>query len=480
MDNDDEDADVLIVGARCAGSALAMHLLRKKKTARVIVVDSCSMPSDQPISTHFIGCYGMRELDLLGLGDKVRKIAPPVPNFINAVDGKPIVLPFPPEGQGSCIRRSDLDPMLVEAARAAGADVRLRTKVVALSKNPDGRVVGAVVQDAQTKKKTTIRAPLVVGADGRHSFVAKAVNATEYDGYNTERAFYWAYFKRPESYSTNPNYQGGAAITWFNREIYFVFPTNTDQLLIGCGFPKTELSSWRGRQRETLLERLRANDFIAPLAKGDPIDDELHGIRGVLDMRFYFRQAAGPGWALVGDAGLHKDPAPGLGISDAFRDAHALADAIDEGTDEALTAYWRQRDVASHELFHFAKDLGDLDYNTAFTRLLFKKAGEHAWVRDSIVKLHTRELEPSTAFSFKHIVKWTVGALLRGNFAVLPPFLKAGKRGRDVAKAKAVRLRLAADAAELAMRAKKGSIHGGKRGQPSVQSEHGCESNPPA
>jgi hypothetical protein len=175
----------------------------------------------------------------------------------------------------------------------------------------------------------------------------------------------------------------------------------------------------------------------------------------VLDLRFYFRQAAGPGWALVGDAGLHKDPAPGLGISDAFRDAHALADAIDEGTDEALTAYWRQRDVASHELFHFAKDLGDVAYNSALTRLVFRKIGEYEWTRENVVKIHMRTIEPSAAFPLKYIVKWTLGGLLRGRIDLVRPFLRAGKRGAEVQKAKKLRVKLAEEATARAAEARK-------------------------
>ena len=63
----------------------------------------------------------------------------------------------------------------------------------------------------------------------------------------------------------------------------------------------------------------------------------------------FFRRPYGPGWALVGDAGYHKDPILAQGISDAFRDAELLAEAIDAGfagrapLDEALAAYERQR-----------------------------------------------------------------------------------------------------------------------------------------
>ena len=69
------------------------------------------------------------------------------------------------------------------------------------------------------------------------------------------------------------------------------------------------------------------------------------------------RRAYGPGWALVGDAGYHRDPVTGHGLSDAYRDAELLAVALDEAlrgdTDEetALAGYERQRDAALREVF---------------------------------------------------------------------------------------------------------------------------------
>jgi flavin-dependent dehydrogenase len=86
---------------------------------------------------------------------------------------------------------------------------------------------------------------------------------------------------------------------------------------------------------------------------------------GVVKFECFFREAAGPGWALVGDAGHFKDPAPGQGISDAFRQSEALAavigGAIDvsDGTldrDVAAWARWRDQDAKEH--YWLAADFG--------------------------------------------------------------------------------------------------------------------------
>jgi flavin-dependent dehydrogenase len=86
---------------------------------------------------------------------------------------------------------------------------------------------------------------------------------------------------------------------------------------------------------------------------------------GVLKFECFFRESAGPGWALVGDAGHFKDPAPGQGISDAFRQAEALAPVILGAINDSAAALdaamkdwarWRDRDAAEH--YWLATDFG--------------------------------------------------------------------------------------------------------------------------
>src|SRR5688572_7654632 len=156
--------DVLVVGARCAGATLANFLARKGK--RTLLVDMDDMPSDQPMSTHFIGPFGMSVLDELGVGDKVRAFAPPVPCFLNGIEDTVVCIEFPDSSRGSCPRRIDLDPLLVEEARGAGAEVELRTKLVDLCRE-DGRVIGGILE--RDGRREEVRCAVVVGADGRHS-----------------------------------------------------------------------------------------------------------------------------------------------------------------------------------------------------------------------------------------------------------------------------------------------------------------------
>jgi flavin-dependent dehydrogenase len=436
--------DVLVVGARCAGATLGIFLARKGK--RVLVVDMDDMPSDQPMSTHFIGVHGMSILDELGIASKVHAFSPPVPRFINGVEDAVACIDFAEGRRGTCPRRTELDALLVDEARAAGAEVALKTKLVELCRE-GGRVVGAIVErDGQREE---VRCSVVVGADGRHSKVADLVGAKEYKGYDTPRGAYWAYWKRPTWYSDDPRYRGAAAILHVGDEFRLIFPTNTDQLLIGIAFPIEKVDEWKGRQREVYIERLRAWKFTAPLTEGEPLSKVIGFVKG----RFFFREATGPGWALVGDAGLFKDPSPGLGITDAFRDAKALSTALVAGTDEALVKYWRERDVASLELFEFAKNMGMPGYNNPLNHVVFEQLAKRPDLRARIVKVQERSISPFAAFTLRQIVGWTLREVLRGRLGIVRPFLDAGKRGKEIAKELEAWKELAREAAVSAARA---------------------------
>ncbi len=96
--------------------------------------------------------------------------------------------------------------------------------------------------------------------------------------------------------------------------------------------------------------RVRAGRVTAPL-------------RGTADLPNYRRQPHGPGWALVGDAGYHRDPITGHGITDAFRDAELLATAIDDSLRDAtveraaMASYQETRDAMAREVFDLTRAL---------------------------------------------------------------------------------------------------------------------------
>ncbi len=154
---------------------------------------------------------------------------------------------------------------------------------------------------------------------------------------------------------------------------------------------------------------------------------------------WYFREPVGPGWALVGDAGLHKDPTPGYGITDALRDAKALGRAILDGREAAMEVYWRRRDVESLPFYENALLMGALDYDNPLNELILSKASESPAMVDRLRLTFERKLSPFDAIPAWRVLAWAGGALVRGKTEILPHLATAMRRNARVQKELAIR-----------------------------------------
>ena len=180
------DADVVVVGARCAGSPLAALLAARG--LKVVVVDRARLPSDTA-STHVVQPRGASVLGRLGVLDALLAAAPPLTAFTLVNEDVRIDTAIPADmGPTLCVRRVTLDIALADAAARAGADVRTGVTVRGVLRR-GGRVVG-VDTDAGP-----ITADLVVGADGRKSVIARSVGAFEYATLPAGRMPIWGYFE---------------------------------------------------------------------------------------------------------------------------------------------------------------------------------------------------------------------------------------------------------------------------------------------
>jgi menaquinone-9 beta-reductase len=425
--------DCIIVGARCAGAALATHLARAGQ--KVLVLDAQKMPSDQPFSTHAIQPKGLDYLDELGVAEGVRRRTPQVKHARMVVNGHPLDIPL--QGRDMrCPRRLTLDPLLQEAAASSGAELRDASTVVDLVRERD-RVVGVRVRRGKTTEE--LRAPWVVGADGRHSLVARKVAASEYHVTEAARGGYWNYWRAPRRWHEDARWPFQTAILIDGQEARFAFETDDDHLIIGALAPPSEVKRWAPAPQDALERALARHPLTGPLIEeqspvGRPV--------GLIKARFFFRQAAGAGWALVGDAGLHKDPTPGLGITDALRDAKSLARAILDGRDVALERYWRQRDVDSVPLYFNASDMGALEYANPFTELVYQRANAAPEIKQRMRAVFDRELSPYDMIPAGSVVTWTLGALLRGRFEILPHFIRGARRRAALDREMALRREL--------------------------------------
>ncbi len=334
--------DVIVVGARCAGSPLAMLLARQGY--RVLLVDRGSFPSDT-VRGHFIQPPGVAALRRWGLLEQVvASGCPPIRAMIS--DLGDFALPIPIKTAdgldgGYAPRRFVLDAILVESAVAAGAELREHFTVRELLWEA-GRVVG-VRGRAQGGAEVNERARFVVGADGGHSIVAREAQAPVYRPHPVLTFSYWSYFSdvcltdaelliRPQSC------------------MFICAPTNARLSAIVLQAPVAGFQEFR-----TDIERnfFRAIDQVPSLAERVRPEHRQERWLGSAHLPNFFRRPYGPGWALVGDAGYTKDPFTALGISDAFRDAELLANSFDDvftgvtKDETAFANYERQRNAAS-------------------------------------------------------------------------------------------------------------------------------------
>ena len=358
--------DAIIVGARCAGSPTAMLLARKGY--KVLLVDRATFPSDT-MSTHHIQRHGVERVARWGLLDRLLAIGGPrITKW--TFDVGPFALSGNPTPAGDidfdvCPRRTVLDKMLVDAAAEAGAEVREDCSVTDLLQDERG-VYGIVGQSASGRRHTE-RARIVIGADGRNSLVAKSVGAPEY---HTRASLTCGFY----SYWSGIDLEG---VELYPREGNAVVAeeTNDGLVYIAAGWHRGEFERVRGNLDACMRAAIQA---CAPsLAERMADAVRVAPFKGTADFRFFFRRPFGPGWALVGDAGYHRDAVTGQGIADAFRGADLQATAIDAGfrgcapLETALAGHQSERDEAVMPMYEFTYELAKLEPPTAEQQQLF-------------------------------------------------------------------------------------------------------------
>jgi flavin-dependent dehydrogenase len=216
-------------------------------------------------------------------------------------------------------RRTALDKILVEQAVAAG--VELRDRFVVEDFLQDGeRVTGIRGRDLRTGQRFEEQAQIVVGADGRHSRLAQAVQAPVYDALPPVTCYYFSYWRDVPLAHLELH---------VGRDfVIFAFPTNDNLLAVFISWPVARFPEIRADIETHFMATL---DQVPELAVQVRAGQRTERFYGTADLPNFFRKPYGPGWALVGDAGHHKDPFLALGVADALRDAELVAQAVHDG-----------------------------------------------------------------------------------------------------------------------------------------------------
>jgi flavin-dependent dehydrogenase len=384
------DYDVIVVGARCAGSPTAMLLARKGY--RVLVVDKATFPSDT-ISTHLIHAPGVAALARWGLLERVVATGcPPIGNYVFdfgafALSGSP--------GTAYGPRRTVLDKLLVEAASEAGAEVREGFTVTELLAEDD-RITG-IRGRGKNGQSVTDRARVVVGADGLHSVVAKATRPERYH-------------EKPERLAGYYTYWSGLPMDGFETYVrplrgMAAWPTNDDLTLVIAGWPYAEFDANRQDIEGNYLKTIALAPALADRVRAAKREDRFVGMA----VPNYFRKPFGPGWALVGDAGYIKDFITAQGISDAFRDAELCVGALDESFsgsrpfDAAMSDYQSTRDAHVLPMYEFTTQLAKLEPPPPDLQHLLGAAHGNQEAMDEFARVNAGVTSPAEFFSEENV-----------------------------------------------------------------------------
>jgi 2-polyprenyl-6-methoxyphenol hydroxylase-like FAD-dependent oxidoreductase len=395
--------DAIVVGARCAGAPTAMLLARKGYD--VLAVDRATFPSDT-ISTHLVHPPGIASLRRWGLLDRVTSTGcPPIDTY--AFDLGPFTISGAPGTADAPFayapRRTVLDKLLVDAASEAGVEVREAFTVEDVVIE-DGGVTG-VRGHGRGGRPVTERARVVIGADGRHSRVARAVRPEQYHDKPPILAGYYSYWSglpmngRFETYD-RPD-RGFAA-----------WPTNDDLTLVVGGWPVAEFEANKHDVEGNWLRMLDLVPEFAERVRGATREERFVGTF----VENYFRRPYGPGWALVGDAGYNKDFITAQGIHDAFRDAELCATALDQAFSgarsyvNAMRDYQSARDAQVLPMYELTLEFAALEPPPPDLQRLLGAVHGNQDAMDAFARMNAGVLSPAEFFAEDNVQRILAGA----------------------------------------------------------------------
>ncbi|HEU4744885.1 MAG TPA: NAD(P)/FAD-dependent oxidoreductase [Anaerolineales bacterium] len=314
------DYDVIIVGARVAGSVLAALL--GQQGHRVLLLEKAHFPSDT-LSTHFFRAPSLQIFERLGVLEEVRSAAPPMTVLWNYIDGHilsdPIKEPEEHLRYFLCEKRITLDWILFQRVnREPSIEVRQGAHARELIWQ-DGRVSG--VRWTEENRIHAASARVVVGADGFYSTLAKFLQPAYETRFPVRRCMYYTYFQGIESLQA----VSFAEHHFVGDTLTYVFPTDPKLTLVAVSMPISEFAPFKREPLKRLRAHIASLPLLAPRLRKAEIAAE---VKGAGNIPCYQRVPYGPGWVLVGDAQQVMDPWSGMGIDHATTHASMLADAL--------------------------------------------------------------------------------------------------------------------------------------------------------
>jgi 2-polyprenyl-6-methoxyphenol hydroxylase-like FAD-dependent oxidoreductase len=387
------DYDAVIVGASLAGCATAIALGRGG--ASVALVEKQPDPAAfKRMCSHFIQASAVPTLERLDLLDPIMEAGGVRSPMRAWTPWGWIEAPKAKAREAVNLRRELLDPLLREIAAATpGVELMLGRGAERLVR--EGDAIRGVVVRSPDGEEVTLKAQLVVGADGRDSRVAELAAAkTKTTPHG--RFAYGAYFDGP------PSAPGGASSIWMlDPHWAAAFPTDQGLVFYAAMPTKDRLPEFRRDPEGALVS------FVAGIPDAPPIQVSrlVSPVLGKIEMPNKVRVPVAPGLALAGDAAMAVDPLFGVGCGWALQSAEWLADSVapalaeEEPLEAGLSRYRRlhRRGLRGHATL--INEYASGRKMRPGERLIFSAAARDPKAAVSFEAFGTRSIGPARAFA---------------------------------------------------------------------------------
>jgi geranylgeranyl reductase family protein len=395
-----EPRDVVVVGGGPAGSAAAVFLRQRGRD--VLLLDEARFPRDK-VCGESVSPGAHRLLSDLGVEPAVRVLAPfPLHGMaLTSPDGTSFRGDYGSTVQpGFAVRRQDFDQVLLDRARSAGAEVREGVRVTGLVSR-EGVVTGVTCENGAGPE--TIRARLVIGADGRRSVVARRLGLLR--EHRSLRKFavrgYWdgmdALETRGEMHVGSGGYCGVAPLSAARANVTFVLDRRE---MTGAGgdlegFYRDALRRW-----PRVRERLSRASLLGPPAAIGPLALEASRV-------------SAPGVLLVGDSAGFYDPFTGEGVTLALRGAEMAAEVADRALAAAhgfdLRAYDRARHAATRGKFRINRALQRVVARPVLSNAMARRLSRRPDLANRLVGIAGDFVPAESAWSLRFLLDLLAG-----------------------------------------------------------------------